>query len=438
MKIVINKILTLLAISLLLGSCQEVEDQAVLNPAASTVIEQILPEDVVLSESEVGSPAMKISWTKPEFGFAASYNYQLLIDFAGGDFSTPQIVSVGTDIEKIFETEELNKLLLNLGVEPDNPTQLIAQVRAILSSTVSIDSQSSPFTATAYSAVLDLSSPWGLVGSAAPNGWDGPDVPFYKSTTQANTFIAYTVLSDGEWKIRKDNSWDVNFGSDANDGTLQPGGANIPVDAGIYKVTFNEAALTYSIEAYAWGLVGSATTNGWDGPDMPLTYDPFTDTWRADVQLVEGEFKVRKDNSWTTNYGDTGLDGTLDQDGDNIPVTAGYYHIQVDFNDLTYTLEPTEVYGVVGSGYNDWGATPDFPFTPDYSMEGIYHAKNVPLLDGEIKFRINNDWGVNYGDTGLDGTLDQDGDNIPSVAGNYDIELDFTNPDTPTYTITAK
>jgi hypothetical protein len=71
-------------------------------------------------------------------------------------------------------------------------------------------------------------------------------------------------------------------------------------------------------------------------------------------------------------------------------------------------------------------------------MEGIYHAKNVPLLDGEIKFRINNDWGVNYGDTGLDGTLDQDGDNIPSVAGNYDIELDFTNPDAPTYTITAK
>ncbi len=438
MKIFINKILTLLAISLLLGSCQEVEDQAVLNPSASTVIEQILPEDVVLKESEAGTPAMKINWTKPEFGFAAAYHYQLLIDFDGGDFSTPQIVSVGKDIEKVFETEELNKLLLNLGVEPDNPTQLIAQVRAILSSTESIDSPSSPFTATAYSAVLDLSSPWGLVGGAAPNGWDGPDVPFYKSTTQANTFVAYTTLADGEWKIRKDNSWDVNFGSDANDGTLQPGGANIPVDAGTYKVTFNEVALTYTIEPYGWGLVGDATINGWDGPDMPLTYDPFSDTWRAVVQLGEGEMKIRLGNSWTINYGDTGLDGTLDQDGDNIPVTAGYYQIIADFNDLTYSLEPTEVYGVVGSGYNDWGATPDFPFTPDYSKEGIYHAMNVPLLDGEIKFRINNDWGINYGDTGLDGTLDQDGDNIPSVAGNYDIELDFTNPDTPTYTITAK
>jgi len=438
MKIFINKILILLTVSLFLGSCQDAEDLAVLNPTASTVIEQILPEDVVLEESAVGSPAMTISWTKPEFGFAAAYHYQLLIDFAGGDFSAPQIVSVGTAIEKIFETEELNKLLLNLGVEPDNPTQLIAQVRAILSSTESIDSQSSPFTATAYSAVLDLSSPWGLVGSAAPNGWDGPDVPFYKSTEAANTFVAYTTLADGEWKIRKDNSWDINFGSDANDGTLQPSGANIPVDAGIYKVTFNEAALTYSIEPYGWGLVGSATANGWDGPDMPLTYDPFSDTWRAVVQLVEGEMKVRKDNSWTLNYGDTGLDGTLDQDGDNIPVAAGYYQIIVDFNDLTYSLELTEVYGVVGSGYNDWGATPDFPFTPDYSMEGIYHAMNVPLLDGEIKFRVNNDWGINYGDTGLDGTLDQDGDNIPSVAGTYDIELDFTNPEDPKYTITAK
>ena len=70
-------------------------------------------------------------------------------------------------------------------------------------------------------------------------------------------------------------------------------------------------------------------------------------------------------------------------------------------------------------------------------MEGIYHAMNVPILDGEIKFRVNNDWGINYGDTGLDGTLELEGDNIPSVAGNYDIKLDFTNPDTPTYTITV-
>ena len=94
---------------------------------------------------------------------------------------------------------------------------------------------------------------------------------------------------------------------------------------------------------------------------MPLAYDPFWDTWRAVVQLGEGEMKIRLGNSWTLNYGDTGLDETLDQDGDNIPVTAGYYQIIANFNDLTYTLEPTEIYGVVGSGYNELGSHTGFP-----------------------------------------------------------------------------
>ena len=45
-------------------------------------------------------------------------------------------------------------------------------------------------------------------------------------------------------------------------------------------------------------------------------------------------------------------------------------------------------------------------------------------MDGEIKFRANNDWGLNYGDSGADGIIDQDGDNIPSAAGPARIWLD--------------
>ena len=140
----------------------------------------------------------------------------------------------------------------------------------------------------------------------------------------------------------------------------------------------------------------------------------------------------------TVNLGSDGADGNLQAGGGNIPVTLGYYQIIVDFNNSTYTIEKTSIYGVVGSGYNDWGATPDFPFTPDYCNEGIYYANNVTILDGEIKFRVNNDWAVNYGDTGLDGILEDGGDNIPSVAGLYDIMLDFSNPSVPTYTMTKK
>ena len=98
-----------------------------------------------------------------------------------------------------------------------------------------------------------------------------------------------------------------------------------------------------------------------------------------------------------------------------------------------YTIEEADLYGIVGSGYNNWGETPDFMFTQ--VSEGIWYAENVTLVDGEIKFRVNEDWGVNYGDTGADGVLDNGGDNIAVTAGTYDITLDFTDPSAPTYTM---
>jgi len=436
MKIFINKIFFLLAISIFLGSCEE-QDLTVLNPNATTVA-TLSASDVVLEKSNIGQDALTVTWTKPDFGFSAAESYQLLIDLAGGDFSSASVTSTGRELSYTFETEELNKVLISLGIEPGTATALQVKVKAILSSSTSINSDVNALMATSYADALDLSSPWGIVGSAF-NDWGAtPDAPFYKVQGSPNVYVAYVTLLDGEWKIRTDNDWDVNYGDDGDDGSLEAGGANIPATAGTYKVVFDEAALTYTIEAYTWGLVGDATTNGWDGPDMPLSYDPFTDTWRAQVKLGDGEFKVRLNNDWGTNYGDDNLDGTLDAGGTNIPVTFGYYEIIVNLNDLTYTLEATEIWGVVGSGYNDWGATPDFPFTKDFENEGVYYIKGITLLDGEIKFRTNSDWGKNFGDTGLDGILDDGGDNIPSTAGVYDIWMDLSNPSVPIYTITAQ
>ncbi len=436
MKNYINKIFILLAISVFVGACEDDRDLTVLNPNATTVA-TLSSNDIVLEKSNIGQDALGITWTKPDYGYSAAASYQVLIDLAGGDFSAAQVVSTGQELSYAFETEELNKVLINLGVEPGEPTALDLKVKAILGKYTDVSSEENSFMATAYADMLDLSSPWGVVGSAY-NDWGAtPDAPFYQTETP-NVYVAYVTLLDGEWKIRKDSSWDVNYGDDGGDGTLEAGGANILATAGTYKILFDEANLTYTIEAYTWGLVGSATTNGWDGPDMPLTYDSYTDTWRTQVKLIDGEFKIRKNNDWGTNFGDTGLDGTLDDGGDNIPVTFGYYEIQVNFNDMTYTIEETDIWGVVGSGYNDWGAFEDYPFTRDYAKEGLYYINGIVLLDGEIKFRINNAWTTDYGDTGLDGILDPGGDNIPSTAGTYDITMDLSNPDIPVYEIIAK
>jgi len=435
MKKYINKILFLLTFSALIVGCEK-DDVVVINEDFNTIV-SLDNDNIVLEEANEGQNALTVKWTQPDFGYNAAAEYNVLFDLSTGDFSNPETVSAGSALEKAFDTEDLNKVLLNLGAEPGTATQLQVKIDIIMSKQYSRISEASELTATAYSGVLDLTTSWGVVGSATPNGWgDGPDTPFFK-TSEPGINVAYINMIDGEWKIRQDNDWTLNYGS--SDGVnLVEGGDNIAVTEGTYKITFDENNSTYAIEAYSWGIVGSATPNEWNGPDIPLTYDSCSDTWRAVAKLNEGVWKIRQNNDWAVNYGSDAGDGNLQAGGADIAVTLGYYEVIVDLNSLTYTIEKTDVYGVVGSGYNDWGATPDFPFTPDYCNEGMYYANNVTLLDGEIKFRVNNDWGVNYGDTGLDGILEEAGDNIPSVAGVYDIILDFSNPSVPVYTMTKK
>ncbi|RIV45406.1 SusE domain-containing protein [Flagellimonas pelagia] len=279
-------------------------------------------------------------------------------------------------------------------------------------------------------------SSWGVVGSGY-NDWGAfEDAPFYTTGTDG-VYVAYVNLLDGEIKFRENNDWTNNFGDTGADGTLDAGGDNIVVTAGDYKITMDLNDSTYAIEAYSWGVVGSGYNDwGGAGPDAKFFYDYTTDTFKVGVKLIDGEIKFRLNNDWGTNYGDSGADGTLDNGGDNIAVTAGFYAITLDFNTGTYTMEEASIWGVVGSGYNDWGATPDFLFTE--VNPGIWIAENVELIDGEIKFRINEDWTVNYGDTGVDGTLDDGGDNIVVTAGTYIITLNLTEGETPTYSLDAR
>ncbi|OGS69279.1 MAG: hypothetical protein A3F91_06070 [Flavobacteria bacterium RIFCSPLOWO2_12_FULL_35_11] len=430
MKIILNKILLLFTAATLLVSCDK-EVLTVLNPNAETTL-SLSSSDVVLDKDAAGQDALTVSWTDPDFGFDAGAEYKIV--FASGEKSVT--VAAGTSLSKVFETVQLNKILLNLGLKGGTPTPVSVVIETVLSAYHGMSSNSVSFTATAYEDKLDLSTIWGVVGSATVNGWDGPDMPFY-TTSIADVLVAYVTLNTGEIKFRSNNSWTLNYGDSGLDGNLDEGGDNIPVTAGTYKITFNLGTLKYTMETYSWGLVGDATTNGWDGPDMPMTYDSFSDTWKAIVTLKAGEMKFRFKNDWGLNYGDTGADGTLENGGANIAVTAGNYLVTLDLKNLAYTITPINIWGVVGSATpNGWDG-PNVRFTLDFSKDDVWVINRIALTAGEIKFRTNDSWDLNYGDNGLNGTLEVGGANIPVTAGNYKIVLDFSNSSAPTYTLTA-
>ena len=140
----------------------------------------------------------------------------------------------------------------------------------------------------------------------------------------------------------------------------------------------------------------------------------------------QSEFKFTDGPSWDTNYGDTGVDGTLDQNGDNIQSPgSGIHRLSVDLDALTYTVLQTS-WGIIGDATpGGWDADTDMSYDENAGVLSI----TTDLSVGEMKFRANDDWALNFGDTDANGSLEENGDNIAvAEAGNYTIELILNVP----------
>ena len=107
---------------------------------------------------------------------------------------------------------------------------------------------------------LGSQSDWGLVGSATPNGWNGPDVEMFQTGPQE--FSIYTELVSGELKFRFNEDWGNNFGDNGNDGTLESGGANIPISAGTYFIVMDLGSGTYTISPFSSDKRGMFYSDG--------------------------------------------------------------------------------------------------------------------------------------------------------------------------------
>jgi hypothetical protein len=83
-----------------------------------------------------------------------------------------------------------------------------------------------------------------------------------------------------------------------------------------------------------------------------------------------------------------------------------------DVSTLNASIGPISNWGVVGSGYNDWGASPDAPLYQT-GTANVFQGY-VALKDGEIKFRPDNTWNGDFGNNG---------NNIAVTQGFYKITI---------------
>jgi hypothetical protein len=101
----------------------------------------------------------------------------------------------------------------------------------------------------------------------------------------------------------------------------------------------------------------------------------------------------------------------------------------VDVNALTISLTKTNDWGIIGSAVPpyDWSKDVDMFYNGQRKMWEI----TANFQAGDIKFRADDSWTLNYG--GSNGTLTAGGANINlATAGNYTIRFD---PVKLTYTI---
>jgi starch-binding outer membrane protein SusE/F len=89
----------------------------------------------------------------------------------------------------------------------------------------------------------------GILGSALPNGFSGPDTDL--ATTDGFIYtISNLTMTDGLVKFRKDDNWNVNWGSvDFPTGTGVQNGNDIPVTAGTYTISFDRTTGAYQFDS---------------------------------------------------------------------------------------------------------------------------------------------------------------------------------------------
>lgn len=193
--------------------------------------------------------------------------------------------------------------------------------------------------------------------------------------------------------------------------------------AGTWIVTLDMNNLSYSVGKPVLYMKGDA--NGWDGYDYLSGEDGVKFT--GFMYLNQNGFKFTTASDWSgTGYGanfDTAPDAA------NIVITepAGYYQVDVDLSEKTYTLTPITSIGIIGSASpNGWESDVDMTYVPynkdTKEVNGYWEVKNITLSAGEIKFRANDGWDISWGGE-LDNLTTKNGGNITVEAGTYDIKL---------------
>ncbi len=383
---------------------------------------------------------------------------------------TDGVVTVdAAELSKLIETQYGSRAAVKRDME------IVVSISLVLSNgdavTASSSTISGTFTPQAVPTPSDgyyMLGDWQSWNLASPTVMAAQEDGTYKATITTTSsgdnwykFYRADTWSDSDWDVVNAGAMgcETNGDSSLSNFIVYEGdqvysdGVQTPVISGegTYEVTLDPINLTYKIERAETMYYASGNPNSWESTTKNMIFYP----QGGNVFNLTTYY----DASWDLKFWDESNFGNWDvmfgcvADEDNAHVwsgtlattdfgcitspDAGYYTLSVDISNMTYeftecdTQSPTEYSSISLIGeFNSWNGDLDMTqvATKSGNASHCWYVETTFSSSGELKFRADADWTVNWG-LGVDvsttfyGTAVSGGDNITVPAGTYRIYL---------------
>ncbi len=390
------------------SSCETVNEKVIFNPeevtapTAGELAGGVLAKDGADIVLEFGAA---------DFNLDVANGYELQASQTEDFAAAVKVTAAITDSTATVKQSDLNSMILNFGVAPENETVVYFRIMAYLMNEKNLavagsETYSNVISAkfTPYNAVVPEKDTYAhvwVIGDYC--GWDFAKTQFLydyaKDKTTYSGIVDFADKAANGWKISGADKWqdDVNWGSEsqgeeAEQSTIQliASGGSKDIKAyskRYYHFEFSTSSLVLK-KNFGFDQVGIIGLNGdWEN-DIVMKYNPVLVRFYADIEVPAAtEMKFRADADWTLNWG---VD--LAQGGGNIPVAAGNYRVYLDLNKNEFKLdatmfgkpetgvddvvpEPEPLTWVVNGNFNNWGGEPVISMTN--TTGDIWVAKKV-------------------------------------------------------------
>jgi hypothetical protein len=351
MKNILATVLTIAVLGILFISCERdiTEPTMSSNPVKPQIGTLVIPPAFNVNYAD---SAVTLTWSAADFGFKASVTYTVQAsptsDFSSNVSSFPPT----QELRGVTTVGNVNTFILAWGYPIGSPVTVYYRVAASVSQSLApVYSEAKSISLTPYDAVINypmIYVPGGYQGWS-PGAENGRLFSYgFNSQYQGIVRVKDGANATSEFKITLHPNWDgPNYGGllipsgNNYSGVLNPTGDNFVVNSNVYEFSVDVTALTIALtKTDDWGIIGSAVPPYDWSSDVDMFYNGQRKMWEITADFHDGELKFRANDGWDLNYGSNNNDGTLQQGGNNIPLSpAGNYTIRFDPVRLTYTVQ---------------------------------------------------------------------------------------------------